>query len=55
MCHFRTQCGKIIGKFKKTAQWMTRFLVGKPEEKRPLGGGRILWGNNFKLDIKAIN
>jgi hypothetical protein len=31
-----------------------RILVGKPEEKRPLGRPRRRWVNNIKMDLKEI-
>jgi hypothetical protein len=31
-----------------------RFLVGKPEEKRPLGRPRRRWYNNNKIYVKEI-
>jgi hypothetical protein len=31
-----------------------RFLVGKPERKRPLGRPRRRWINNIKLDLLEI-
>jgi hypothetical protein len=31
-----------------------RILVGKPEEKRPLGRPRRRWVNNIKVDLRAI-
>jgi hypothetical protein len=31
-----------------------RILVGKPEEKRPLGRPRRRWVNNIKIDIIEI-
>jgi hypothetical protein len=31
-----------------------RILVGKPEEKRPLGRPRHRWVNNIKMDLKEI-
>jgi hypothetical protein len=30
------------------------ILVGKPEEKRPLGRPRCRWENNIKIDIKEV-
>ena len=29
-----------------------RFLVGKPEGKRPLGSPRRRWEDNIKMDLK---
>jgi hypothetical protein len=29
-----------------------RILVGKPEEKRPLGRHRRKWKDNIKMDLK---
>jgi hypothetical protein len=29
-----------------------RILVGKPEEKRPLGRPRRRWVNNIKIDLR---
>jgi hypothetical protein len=31
-----------------------RMLVGKPEEKRPLGRPRRRWLNNIKMDLTEI-
>jgi hypothetical protein len=31
-----------------------RFLVGKPEGKRPLGRPRRRWENKIKLDLREI-
>jgi hypothetical protein len=31
-----------------------RILIGKPEEKRPLGRPRHRWMNNIKIDLGAI-
>jgi hypothetical protein len=31
-----------------------RILVGKPEEKRPLGRERRRWVNNIKMDLTEI-
>jgi hypothetical protein len=31
-----------------------RILVGKPEEKRPLGKPRRRWADNIKMDLREI-
>jgi hypothetical protein len=31
-----------------------RVLVGKPEEKRPLGRPRGRWENNIKMDLREV-
>jgi hypothetical protein len=31
-----------------------RILVGKPEEKRPLGRPRCRWVDNVEMDLKGI-
>jgi hypothetical protein len=31
-----------------------RILVGKPEEKRPLGRPRRRWVDNIKMDLREI-
>jgi hypothetical protein len=31
-----------------------RLLVGKPEEKRPLGRPRRRWENNIKMDLQEV-
>ena len=31
-----------------------RFLVGKPEGKRPLGRTRLRWDDNMKMDLKVV-
>jgi hypothetical protein len=31
-----------------------RVLVGKPEEKRPLGRPRRRWENNIKIDVQKV-
>jgi hypothetical protein len=40
-----------MGEEKKNAY---RILVGKPEEKRPLGRQRRRWVDNIKMDLKQI-
>jgi hypothetical protein len=32
----------------------TGFLVGRPEDKRPLGRPRYRWEDNIKLDLREI-
>jgi hypothetical protein len=32
----------------------TRFLVGKPEGKRPLGRPRHRWGDGIRIDFREI-
>ena len=32
----------------------TRFLVGKPEVKRPLGRPRRRWEDNIKMDLQEV-
>jgi hypothetical protein len=31
-----------------------RILVGKPEDKRPLGRPRRRWADNIKMDLRKI-
>jgi hypothetical protein len=31
-----------------------RVLVGKPEEKRPLGRPRLRWEDGIKMDLRQI-
>jgi hypothetical protein len=31
-----------------------RILVGKPEEKRPLGRPRRRWADNIKMDLREL-
>jgi hypothetical protein len=31
-----------------------RFLIGKPEGKRPLGRPKRRWGNNIEMDLRKI-
>ena len=31
-----------------------RFLVGRPEGKRPLGRPRRRWGDNIKMDLQEV-
>ena len=31
-----------------------RFLVGKPEGKRPLGRPRCRWEDNIKMDLQVV-
>jgi hypothetical protein len=33
---------------------VSRILVGKPEEKRPLGRPRYMWVDNIKFDLGEI-
>jgi len=32
-----------------------RVLVGKPEEKRPLGRTRRRWVNNIRMDLQEVD
>ena len=32
-----------------------KLLVGKPEEKRPIGRPRMRWENNIKHDLRALD
>jgi hypothetical protein len=36
------------------ARGMYRFLVGKPERKRPLGRPRLSWFDNIKVDLQEV-
>jgi len=31
-----------------------QVLVGKPEEKRPLGSPRLRWEDNIKIDLQEV-
>jgi hypothetical protein len=31
-----------------------RFVVGKPEGKRPLGRPRLRWENNIQMDLQEV-
>ena len=31
-----------------------KVLVGKPEGKRPVGGGRRRWEDNIKMDLEEV-
>jgi hypothetical protein len=31
-----------------------RILVGRPEEKRPLGRPRLRWDDNIKMDLQEV-
>jgi len=33
---------------------VNRFLVGKPEGKRPLGRPRRRWGDNIEVDLQEV-
>ena len=33
---------------------MYRFLLGKPEEKRPLGRPRRRWVDNIRMDLQEV-
>jgi len=35
-------------------RWVSRFLVGKPEGKRPLGRARRRWVDNIRLDLQEV-
>ena len=34
--------------------WVYRVLVGKPEEKRPLGRPRLRWVGNIRMDLQDV-
>ena len=35
-------------------RWAYRFLVGKPEGKRPLGRPRRRWVDNIRMDLQEV-
>jgi len=35
-------------------RWVHRFLVGKPEGKRPLGRPRPRWEDNIEMDLQEV-
>jgi hypothetical protein len=35
-------------------RWVYRFLVGKPEGKRPLGRPRSRWVDNIRMDLQEV-
>ena len=35
-------------------RWVYRFLVGKPEGKRPLGRPRRRWFDNIRMDLQEV-
>jgi len=35
-------------------RWAYRVLVGKPEEKRPLGRPRRRWVDNIRMDLQEV-
>jgi len=35
-------------------RWVYRFLVGKPEGKRPPGRPRRRWVNNIRMDLQEV-
>jgi len=35
-------------------KWVYRFLVGKPEGKRPLGRPRCRWVDNIRMDLQEV-
>ena len=35
-------------------KYVYMILVGKPEEKRPLGRSRCRWENNIKMDLQEV-
>jgi len=39
---------------KREGRGVYRFLVGKPEEKRPLGRPRCRWEDNIELDLHKV-
>jgi hypothetical protein len=44
--------GHVAGMGEKVSAY--RILVGKPEEKRPLGRPGRRWVNNIKMDLREI-
>ena len=36
------------------SEFLHRFLVGKPEGKRPLGRPRLRWEHNIKMDLQEV-
>jgi hypothetical protein len=44
------------GHVARMGEWrgVYRFLVGKPEGKRPIGRPRLRWGDNIKMDFQEV-
>jgi hypothetical protein len=38
----------------KEERGMCRVLVGKPEEKKPLGRPRLRWKDNIRIDLQEV-
>jgi hypothetical protein len=43
-----------MGKGKGGGECIKKLLMGKSEEKRPLGRPRRVWMDNIKIDLKHI-
>jgi hypothetical protein len=50
--HFSTTELEICYIYYQQERNACRILVGKPEEKRPLGRPRHRWVDNIKMDLK---
>jgi len=46
--------GRACSAYGGEARGVYRVLVGKPEEKRPLGRPRRRWEDNIKMDLKNV-
>ena len=50
--HFPSRASPCATRFRTSS--MHRILVGKPEEKRPLGRPRRRWEDNIKIDLQEV-
>jgi len=46
--------GRACGTYGGERRGVYRFLVGKPEGKRPLGRPRHRWEDNIKMDLQEV-
>jgi len=45
---------RCVGHVGEERRGIYRVLVGKPEEKRPLGRPRCRWEDNIKMDLQEV-
>ena len=48
----KNEIGGSVARMRETG--VSRFLVGKPEGKKPIGRPRRRWEDNIKVDIQEV-
>jgi len=50
----KNELGGACNANERETRGVYRFMVGKPEGKRPLGRPRRMWEDNIKMDLQEV-